>query len=57
MPTGLFHRDDGTWAEPTFPTTMESITADYASFGTVYVADSNRSNNCLPLMGPIIQRW
>ncbi len=37
MPTGLFHRDDGIWAEPTFPTTMESITADYASFGTVYV--------------------
>jgi len=37
IPTGKFHQDDGTWAEPTFPTTMESITADYASFGTVYI--------------------
>jgi len=36
-PTGLFHRDDGTWAEMTVIEHLDSIESDYASFGTVYV--------------------
>lgn len=37
MPTGLFHRDDGTWAEMNVIEHLDSIESDYASFGTVYV--------------------
>lgn len=36
-PTGLFHRDDGTWAEMNVIEHLDSIESDYASFGTVYV--------------------
>ena len=36
-PTGLFHRDDGTWAIMDTFTGLETVEADQGVFGTVYV--------------------
>ena len=36
-PTGLFHRDDGTWAAMDTFTGLETVEADQGVFGTVYV--------------------
>ena len=37
IPTGKFHRDDGSWASISISEKLDSIEADYASFGTVYI--------------------
>lgn len=37
IPSGKFHRDDGSWASISISEKLDSIEADYASFGTVYI--------------------
>ena len=37
VPSGKFHRDDGSWASISISEKLDSIEADYASFGTVYI--------------------
>lgn len=37
VPSGKFHRDDGSWAAISITEKLASLEADYASFGTVYI--------------------